>query len=112
VSIGESSGTWSIGIGEKGVLWLRVRAKGVSGHAAYGLGESALVKVLAVVRAAERLQGRPGRPRADVARVMRGQRAAAEQQWGPGTGRIAERLTVNVGPSGRRTGEQSGARRG
>ncbi len=95
--IGESSGTWSVGIGEKGVLWLRVRAEGVSGHAAYGLGESALAKILAVVRVAEHLRGRPGRPRADVARVMRAQRAAAERQWGAGTGRIAERLTVNVG---------------
>ena len=95
--IGESSGTWSVGIGEKGVLWLRVRAQGVSGHAAYALGESAVVKVLAGLRAAERLPGRPGHPRAEVARVMRRQRAAAERQWGPGTGRIAERLTLNVG---------------
>jgi succinyl-diaminopimelate desuccinylase len=95
--IGESSGTWSVGIGEKGVLWLRVRAEGVSGHAAYALGESAVVKVLAVLRAAEHLEGERGRPRADAARVLRRQRAAAERHWGPGTGRIAERLTVNVG---------------
>jgi succinyl-diaminopimelate desuccinylase len=95
--IGESSGTWSVGIGEKGVLWVRIRAEGVSGHAAYGLGESAVTKVLAVVRAAERLRGRSGRPRPEVARAMRRQRGAAERRWGPGTGRIAERLTVNVG---------------
>ena len=36
--IGESSGTWSAGIGEKGVLWLRLRSRGVSGHAAYQQG--------------------------------------------------------------------------
>jgi succinyl-diaminopimelate desuccinylase len=95
--IGESSGTWSAGIGEKGVLWVRVRAEGVSGHAAYGLGESAVAKILAVLAVAERLRGRPGRPRAEVARAMRRQRAAAERQWGPGTGRVAERLTVNLG---------------
>jgi succinyl-diaminopimelate desuccinylase len=95
--IGESSGTWSVGIGEKGVLWLRVRAEGVSGHAAYAQGQSAVLKVLAVLRAAARLQGARGRPRAEVAAVLRRQRAAAERHWGPGTGRIAERLTVNVG---------------
>ena len=95
--IGESSGTWSVGIGEKGVLWLRVRAEGVSGHAAYALGESAVAKVLAVLRAAERLQGARGQPRPSTARILRRQRAAAERHWGPGTGRIAERLTANVG---------------
>jgi acetylornithine deacetylase/succinyl-diaminopimelate desuccinylase-like protein len=95
--IGESSGTWSVGIGEKGVRWLRVRAEGVSGHAAYGLGESAVAKVLALLRAAEGLQGARGRPRAEVGAVLRGQRTAAERHWGPGTGRIAEGLTVNVG---------------
>jgi succinyl-diaminopimelate desuccinylase len=95
--IGESSGTSSVGIGEKCVLWLRMRGEGVSGHAAYALGESAVVKVLAVLRGAERLTGQRGRPRADAARIVRSQRAAAERHWGPGTGRIAERLTVNVG---------------
>jgi succinyl-diaminopimelate desuccinylase len=95
--IGESSGTWSVGIGEKGVLWVRLRAEGVSGHAAYALGDSAVVKVLTVLRAAERLGGVRGRPPRAVAGVMRRQRAAADRHWGPGTGRIAERLTVNVG---------------
>jgi succinyl-diaminopimelate desuccinylase len=95
--IGESSGTWSVGIGEKGVLWLRIRADGVTGHAAYGLGESAVAKVFALLRAAGRLQGVRGRPRAASARVLRAQRAAAERHWGRGTGRLAERLTVNVG---------------
>ena len=95
--IGESSGTWSAGIGEKGVLWARVCGDGVSGHAAYALGESAVARVLAVLRAAEKLGGARGRPPAEVATVMRRQRAAAERHWGPGTGRIAERVTVNVG---------------
>lgn len=95
--IGESSGTWSMGIGEKGVVWLRVRATGRSGHAAYAQGESAVTKVLAVLDAAAALEGRRGRPRAEIAALMRAQRSAAERHWGPGTGRIAERVTVNVG---------------
>jgi succinyl-diaminopimelate desuccinylase len=95
--IGESSGTWSIGIGEKGVLWLRVAAEGRSGHAAYAQGESAVQKVLAVVDEAGKLHGAKGALRSEVAAVVRGQRAAAERNWGPGTGRLADRVTVNVG---------------
>ena len=79
------------------MLWLSVHAEGLSGHAAYGLGDSAVAKVLTVLRAAERLEGRRSRARAEVARVMRRQRAAAERHWRAGTGRLAERLTVNVG---------------
>lgn len=95
--IGESSGTWSIGIGEKGVLWLRVAAEGRSGHAAYALGDSAVRKVLALVDAAGRLHGARGTLRPEVADVVRAQRRAAERHWGPGTGRLADHVTVNVG---------------
>lgn len=95
--IGESSGTWSIGIGEKGVLWLGVRAEGRSGHAAYALGDSAVQKVLRLLHAAGRLHGARGRARREVAAVIRAQRAPAERHWGPGTGRLADRLTANVG---------------
>src|SRR5712691_4726553 len=56
--IGESSGTWSAGIGEKGVLWLRLRASGISGHAAYRQGTSAIVSMRAALRALDRLHGR------------------------------------------------------
>ncbi len=95
--IGESSGTWSLGVGEKGVLWVRVRARGRPGHAAYALGRSALHPVLAVLAAAARLDGRRARPAPDVAALVRAQRRPAERHWGPGTGRLADRITVNVG---------------
>ncbi len=95
--IGESSGTWSIGVGEKGVLWLRVGATGRSGHAAYGLGDSAVKKVLGVLDTAAGLEGRRGQPRAEIGNLIRAQRRAAERHWGPGTGTIANRVTVNVG---------------
>jgi succinyl-diaminopimelate desuccinylase len=95
--IGESSGTWSAGVGEKGVLWLRITAAGVSGHAAYAQGESAVAKVLAVVQAAQALAGTRGRASREVAALVRAQRAAAERQWGPGTGALADRVGVNVG---------------
>lgn len=58
--IGESSGAWAIGVGEKGVLWLRVSASGVSGHAAYGQGESAIKKVSAVVDSISKLHRKKG----------------------------------------------------
>ncbi len=95
--IGESSGTWSAGIGEKGVLWLRLRASGISGHAAYRQGTSAIVSMRAALRALDRLHGRRGKPHASIAQVMSRQRQAAERRWGPGTGRLAGRLAVSVG---------------
>jgi len=95
--IGESSGTWSAGIGEKGVLWLRLRAGGVSGHAAYQQGTSAVAAVRAALGALERLHGRRGRPDKTVTRVIAGQRRAAERRWGRGTGRLADTVAVSVG---------------
>lgn len=95
--IGESSGTWAIGIGEKGVLWLRLAASGVSGHSAYGQGDSAVGKILRAVDEISALTGARARTRQEVVDVMRRQRSAVEKRWGPGTGRMAERLTMNLG---------------
>ncbi|MCH7570465.1 MAG: ArgE/DapE family deacylase [Deltaproteobacteria bacterium] len=95
--IGESSGTWAVGVGEKGVLWLRIRASGVSGHAAYGQGESAIVKVLKVLEAISKLHGKRTRPRREIETLIRRQRPAVEKYWGPGTGTMADKITVNVG---------------
>lgn len=95
--IGESSGTWAIGIGEKGVLWLRLSASGVSGHSAYGQGESAVSKILESVDAIAAFTGARARTRQEIVDVMRRQRPAVEKRWGPGTGRMADRLTMNLG---------------
>jgi succinyl-diaminopimelate desuccinylase len=95
--IGESSGTWSIGIGEKGVLWLKLSAAGVSGHAAYGQGVSALGKVLGAVEEIATFTGARARTRREVVTVIGRQRALVERRWGPGTGRMADRLTMSVG---------------
>jgi succinyl-diaminopimelate desuccinylase len=95
--IGESSGTWSIGIGEKGVLWLRLMAAGVSGHAAYGQGESAIGKILKAVETIEAFGGTSARTRRDIVDVMRRQRPVVEKRWGRGTGRMADRLTMSLG---------------
>src|SRR5215831_13964593 len=95
--IGESSGTWSIGIGEKGVLWLRLTASGVSGHSAYGQGVSAVGKTMRALEEITAFGGARARTRAEVVDVMRRQRALVERRWGPGTGRMADRLTLSVG---------------
>ena len=95
--IGESSGTWSAGIGEKGVLWLRLRASGVSGHAAYQQGTSAVAAVRAALGAIERLHGRRARADKAVTKVIDGQRRVAERRWGRGTGRLADTVAVSVG---------------
>ena len=95
--IGESSGTWSIGIGEKGVLWVRVRASGVAGHAAYGQGESAIDKVLAVLDRITLFAGRKARAPKPVTDIVRRQRLVVETRWGRGTGRMVDRLTTSIG---------------
>ena len=95
--IGESSGTWSAGIGEKGVLWLRLRARGVSGHAAYQQGTSAVAAVRGALAALEPMHGRRARAEKAVAGVIAGQRGAAERRWGRGTGRLADTVALSVG---------------
>ena len=95
--IGESSGTWSAGIGEKGVLWLRLAASGVSGHAAYRQGASAVTAMRAALAAVERMHGRKARGSTAVAGVIARQRSAAERRWGRGTGSLADTLAVSVG---------------
>lgn len=95
--IGESSGTWSAGIGEKGVLWLRLRASGVSGHAAYQQGTSALGAVRSALAVIERMHGRRVKAEPAVARVIGRQRTSAERRWGRGTGRLADTVAVSVG---------------
>lgn len=95
--IGESSGTWSAGIGEKGVLWMRLRSHGVSGHAAYQQGVSAVTVMRAALASVERMHGRKARGDKAVARVIARQRSAAERRWGRGTGRLADTLAVSVG---------------
>jgi len=95
--IGESSGTWSAGIGEKGVLWLRLRSSGVSGHAAYQQGTSAVAAMRGALAAIEPMHGRRGRADKAVARVIAGQRGAAERRWGRGTGRMADTVAMSVG---------------
>jgi succinyl-diaminopimelate desuccinylase len=95
--IGESSGTWSIGVGEKGVLWVRVSASGVSGHAAYGQGESAIDKVLAVLDSITSFAGLKARAPKPVTDIIRRQRPVVETRWGHGTGRMVDRLTTSIG---------------
>jgi succinyl-diaminopimelate desuccinylase len=95
--IGESSGATTIGVGEKGVLWLRLAARGVSGHAAYGLGQSAVSKLLRALAVVRGVTGRPVVPTQEIAAVIRAQHREAERYWGFGTGRLAGRITLNVG---------------
>jgi succinyl-diaminopimelate desuccinylase len=95
--IGESSGLGVIGIGEKGILWLRVRCRGRPGHAAYAQGESATTKALRALEVISRLSGRAVRAPRDVARLLVKQRPAVETLWGPGTARLAGTITVNIG---------------
>jgi succinyl-diaminopimelate desuccinylase len=79
------------------VLWLRLRASGVSGHAAYQQGTSAVAAVRGALAAIEPMHGRRGRADKAVARVIAAQRGAAERRWGRGTGRLADTVALSVG---------------
>jgi len=79
------------------VLWLRLRSHGVSGHAAYQQGVSAVTAMRAALASVERMHGRKARGDRAVARVIARQRGAAERRWGRGTGRLADTLAVSVG---------------
>lgn len=95
--IGDQCGTWSVGIGEKGGCWLRLRTRGRPGHAAYGTRRSAtatLVEALRVVQSLGELE--PSTPAA-LAPVLERQRPVVAVEWGPEAPEILERVTVNIG---------------
>jgi succinyl-diaminopimelate desuccinylase len=79
------------------VLWLRLRSRGVSGHAAYQQGTSAVAAVRGALAAIEPMHGRRARAGKAVAGVILGQHAAAERRWGRGTGRLADTVALSVG---------------
>jgi acetylornithine deacetylase/succinyl-diaminopimelate desuccinylase-like protein len=95
--IGDQCGPWAVGVGEKGGLWLRLRAAGRAAHAAYGTRHSAtaaLVRALAVAESLGELV--PPTP-PDVAAVLAHERPLVAAHWGEEAAAILDRVTVNIG---------------
>jgi succinyl-diaminopimelate desuccinylase len=94
--IGDQLGTWAVGVAEKGILWLRLRATGRPGHAAYGSKYSAN---RTIVRAATVALGLARPVRVDdpqYSSLVEAQRPEMHR-WGEQAIELPERVTVNVG---------------
>jgi acetylornithine deacetylase/succinyl-diaminopimelate desuccinylase-like protein len=76
---------------------LRLTTRGVSGHAAYGLGQSAVEKILRALTVARGVGKCPVVTNPEIATVIRAQHREAERHWGFGTGRLAGCVTLNFG---------------
>ena len=96
--IGESSGTWSAGIGEKGVLWLRLRGQRRVGPRRVPAGP-------------ERGGGGARRPRAP-SRRLQGRRGRADRAVSGGHRRPAPRRRAPLGPRHRAPRRHGGGERG
>ncbi len=82
---GEGPGFMRLGVGEKGLLWIELRASGEGGHASsVEQGRSAVVRMAEAIRAVDGLNGNDIEPPAALAHALP-------------PGHPARHLTVNVG---------------
>ena len=86
-----------IGIAEKGMLWLRLKAYGKSAHGAYPVqGENAILKMCKAISLAQQLHGKKIQPPPELKNLIQGQK----RYWGEiGIGilnDLLERITINV----------------
>lgn len=102
----EPSGLQSIGVGDKGDLWLRLRTQGRSAHGSSPmLGDSAVDTALEAIRRLKKMVEGRATPPAEVEPIMSASRAAARARakaMGLGeraaaAGRTVDHTTVNVG---------------
>lgn len=97
--IGDQLGTWAIGIGEKGMFWIRVRAMGSPGHAAYGSSRSANAKLIKAANLVLEETGSRSSADRELAEVIERQRSEM-WRWGPEAGQMLDSVSVNVGVLG------------
>ncbi|HLI27861.1 MAG TPA: M20/M25/M40 family metallo-hydrolase [Chloroflexota bacterium] len=95
--IGDQCGPWAVGIGEKGGLWLRLRARGRAAHAAYGTRQSATARLVRALMVAESLGELVPATPPGVAAVLERQRPLVAMHWGEEAPAILDRVTVNIG---------------
>ncbi len=94
---GEPTAPRAVGIGEKGILWLRLKGYGKSYQGAYTtLGDNAIVKITKAVSLANRLNVHHTKVPSELTRIIRGQKVYWEKQYGRGTGRLLDHITVNA----------------
>lgn len=98
--IAEPTGVDAIDVGQKGVLWLKVEAKGTPAHGSLApyVGDNAILKAASVAQRLRLVTGIRARPPKDIAPVIASSKRVAEQLIGKkGIGRILQSPTVNIG---------------
>ncbi len=84
-------------LGEKGMIWLEIEAKGRQAHGAHvHAGQNALDRLIDALTALRGLEAMPASPPADAAHVMAAAAGIAGAD-GPEARRTMGRLTVNLG---------------
>jgi succinyl-diaminopimelate desuccinylase len=98
VLIGEPSTPRTVRFGERGMVWVRLVARGQSAHGAYPhAGWNAIFAVTAALEELRALEARPWAvPRRVTARIDEA-RAATDALLGPGTSDVLAAVTVNAG---------------
>jgi succinyl-diaminopimelate desuccinylase len=98
VLIGEPSTPRTVRFGERGMVWVRLVARGQSAHGAYPhAGWNAIFAVTAALEELRALEARPWAvPRRVTARIDEA-RAATDALLGPGTSDVLASVTVNAG---------------
>jgi succinyl-diaminopimelate desuccinylase len=95
--IGEAGGTQAVGIGEKGVCWLRLRSRGMSAHAAHGTGVNAIATMSKAIQIVQTLLNLKGSASKELEELIENQRPLAVKEWGPGASKALDHVTANVG---------------
>jgi succinyl-diaminopimelate desuccinylase len=86
-----------IGIAEKGMLWLRLKAYGKSAHGAYPVqGENAILKMVKAIALAQQLHGQKVPPPPELKRLLQGQKRYWNQLGIGILNDLLERITINV----------------
>lgn len=98
VLIGEPSTPRTVRFGERGMVWIRLTARGQSAHGAYPhAGWNAIYPVAAALQQLRELEAMAWPVPRDVAAWIEKARAATDALLGPGTTDLLSSVTVNAG---------------
>jgi succinyl-diaminopimelate desuccinylase len=95
--IAEPGGINAVGIGEKGICELKLKAGGLGAHAAYNLGDNAIVKMSKLIQILVNMIGMKGRTPKDLIDLIQKEKLFIEKEYGRETGLVLDGLSVNVG---------------
>ncbi len=99
VLIAEPTGLDSINIGEKGVLWSKIKIRGRPGHGSLApyVGENAITKACEVIRELLKVTEIGSKLPEELDEVVGFSRQFVERRGGRGAGIVLDHVTINVG---------------